>query len=121
MSKRENKVNEFLEDMLTGLMNIGLFIAFSVILYQVVMWMKDGVWIPVTFGWGIEYLGINLSVIYEMEWMGIRKIATWILELPLSLMSFALCFFLYLMLSILIDYLKSFFTQTEGDEHSLNK
>ena len=56
-----------------------------------------------------------------MELVGIRKIAIWILESPLSLMAFALCFFLYLMLDLLIDYLKSFFTQTEGDEHSLNK
>lgn len=121
MSKRENKINKFLEDMVNLLVTIGLLIAFYVILYQVVMWIKNGAWIPVTFGWGIEYLGINLSVIYEIEWVGIRKIAIWILESPLSLMTLALCFFLTLMLGSLIDYLKSFFTQTEGDEHSLNK
>ena len=121
MSKTNNEIKEFLGLMVELPAMAGMLTAFFVIGYQVLMWMKNGVWIPVTFGWGIEYLTVNLTEIYDMEWAGIRKIAIWILELPLSLMAFALGSFISLMLYILVEYLKSFFTKTEDYEDSLNK
>jgi hypothetical protein len=58
--------------------------------YQIYQWLKTGVWIAVPFYFLFTWLKIDLSVIGNMEWQGIKKILIWLLELPLSLMSIAL-------------------------------
>ncbi len=121
MSKTRGQIKEFLDLVVALPVQIGMLTTFFVIGYQVVMWLKNGVWIPVTFGWGIEYLTVNLTGIYKMEWAGIRKITIWILESPLSLMAPILGFFITMALYIFVEYMESFFTQTEGHDDSLNK
>lgn len=58
--------------------------------YQIYQWLKTGVWIELPFYVMFDWLEIDLSVIGNMEWQGVKKILKWLLELPLSLMSFVI-------------------------------
>ena len=75
----------------------GLISAAGVLVYQVFQWLRTGSWVEMPFYLLFEWLGIDLSPLYSMEWQGLRKILFWILEGPMS--------FILLVLGGIIGYL----------------
>lgn len=69
---------------------VGFLGTLLVVGYQLYQWLKTGNWIELPFYFLLTWLKIDLSVIANMEWQGIKKILMWLLELPLSLMSIGL-------------------------------
>ncbi len=68
----------------------GFLGTFLVLGYQIYLWLKTGAWIELPFYVLFAWLKIDLSLIANMEWQGVKKIFIWLLELPLSLMSVVL-------------------------------
>ena len=64
----------------------GLISAAGILGYQVVQWLKLGNWIEMPFYLLFEWLRIDLSPLYSMEWQGLRKMLFWILEGSMSFM-----------------------------------
>ena len=88
--EQESTFEEMLENVVALIIMAGLLGGILVFGYQIKQWLKTGVWIEFPFILMFTWLKIDLSVIANMEWQGIKKILVWFLELPLSLMLIAL-------------------------------
>ncbi|MFN2160510.1 MAG: hypothetical protein ACK2UN_00430, partial [Candidatus Promineifilaceae bacterium] len=63
---------------------IMLFVANAVILYQAYLWLKTGVWNAIPLYALLDWLSVDYAGLRAIEWLGIRKILLWIVEMPLA-------------------------------------
>ena len=62
--------------------------------YQTIYWLRIGEWKVVSFAVTFDYFGIDLShIYYPQSWIGVARIAQWVLSLPLSLVGALLIIF----------------------------
>ena len=63
--------------------------------YQAIHWLRFGEWKAIPCISAFDYFGLNLAFIYDPQsWIGLARIAQWILSLPLSLVGALLIVFL---------------------------
>jgi len=62
---------------------ITLLAAVAVYIYQGYQWLKTGMWVTIPLYELLGWFGFNYSAIDAIEWLGIRKVLLWILEVPL--------------------------------------
>lgn len=57
-----------------------------VVMWQSFHWLKTSFWQPISMLDGFFWVGLDLSTAYlANNWLGLAKIAQWLLEMPLSL------------------------------------
>lgn len=54
--------------------------------YQVYLWLKIGQWVPIPLSAALTWGGFAFAPIFDVKWLGLRKILIWVLDLPLSVM-----------------------------------
>lgn len=53
--------------------------------WQCIYWLRAGEWLPVPLSVVFDYFGIDLDDVYSPKnWIGLAKVAQWVLNLPLS-------------------------------------
>lgn len=58
-----------------------------VIGWQVLHWLQTGEWQPLPFLVALEFIGVNTESAYAPKsWIGMAKVARFLLELPMSIM-----------------------------------
>jgi len=69
---------------------------FMVLGYQCVTWLRTGAWVPLPLSRAFDFMtgGSFIDVFFRMEWVGLREVILWILNLPMSVMLPVLVFFL---------------------------
>jgi hypothetical protein len=61
---------------------IVLFSAAAVLAYQAILWLHDGQWTALSLRHLWDWAGLGYPM---FKWLGVQKIAVWVLDLPLSL------------------------------------
>jgi hypothetical protein len=84
------KYDKIIEAISGSIVGLGFLGAVIILGYQIFQWLKTGEWLQMPFYVLFSWLDIDLSVIANITWQGVKKILIWILELPLSLMSIVL-------------------------------
>lgn len=63
---------------------LGFFAAVCILVYQAVLWLKEGEWTPIPISSVLGKLDIDYYAVVNIRWAGAQKIVVWLLDLPLS-------------------------------------
>jgi hypothetical protein len=65
---------------------ISVIVGICFVIWQIHNWAKTGAWISLPLSTAFRYYGYDLDSVYNPQnWIGLAKIAQWLLKLPISL------------------------------------
>lgn len=78
--------NSRIIDLTFGLTAACFAVALLIVAFQAVFWLRFGHWPEITAGTALLWAGLAYP---EIPWLGVQKVALWILDQPLSWVLFA--------------------------------
>ena len=65
---------------------LSVIVAIGFVIWQIYNWAKTGVWIHLPLSTAFRHYGYDLDLIYNPQnWVGVAKIAQWLLKIPITL------------------------------------
>jgi hypothetical protein len=82
----KEKVSDISQTIFWAIFSIGWISGIFILIFDIFAWLKQGVWPDTTIFEVTMKFGFDLySLVYRIDWIGVKKILLWILELDLTL------------------------------------